>query len=86
MNESIFTALAGIFSGKGGGLKLAIVCIAALGLASVVTDNDYEMDARTAKGGRFKMKPHRSSEDEAPEEEEDGGDPDPDPAVAGEPV
>lgn len=75
MNEGIFTAVAGIFSGKGGGLKLAIVCIAGLGLASVITDNGYEMDARTAKGGRFNMKPHRGTGDGEPEGDGDGDDP-----------
>jgi hypothetical protein len=67
MNESIFTAVAGIFSGKGGGLKLAIVCIAALGLVSVITDNDYGVDATTANGGRLSIKPNRSNENDTPE-------------------
>ncbi len=48
MNENIIEAVAGIFTGKGGGLKLAIACIAMLGLVSVITDNDYGVDATTA--------------------------------------
>lgn len=80
MSENIFAAIVEIFTGKGGGLKLAIVCITALGIASMITDNDYEVNAATAKGGRLSMKPNHSNENDAPEEACD-----PDPVAAEEP-
>jgi hypothetical protein len=87
MDANFITAVTGIFKGKGGGAKLAMVGLFLLGIFSLVTDNDYEVDAGTAEGGKFKMMPHRSNEDKVPDEEEDGGgDPDIDPASAGEPV
>lgn len=68
MNENIITAIAGIFTGKGGGLKLAIVCIAALGFASLVTEKDYGVDATTEKGGSLRIKPNCSNGNDAIEE------------------
>lgn len=79
MDANFITAVTGIFKGKGGGAKLAMVGLFLLGIFSLVTDNDYEVDAGTAKGGRFNMKPHRGAGDGEPEGDGDGGDPDPDP-------
>jgi hypothetical protein len=68
MNENIITAVAGIFTGKGGGLKLAIACIAALGFASLVTEKDYGVDATTEKGGSLRIKPNCNNRNDAIEE------------------
>lgn len=58
MNEVAIKVIANIFTGKGSGLKFAMVGLVILGLASLITDSNYEFEACTSDGKKVSLKPH----------------------------
>jgi hypothetical protein len=69
MNENTIKAVADIFKGKGGGLRLAMVGLFILGVISQITDSDYEFEAGTSDGNTVSLKPHQGNgEDESNED------------------
>jgi hypothetical protein len=66
MNENIVKAVSDIFTGKGSGLKLAMVGLVILGIIDAVSDRNYELEASKADGSKISLKPHQNvAEDES---------------------
>lgn len=68
MNEVAIKAIANIFTGKGSGLKFAMVGLVIFGFASLITDSNYEFEACTSDGKKVSLKPHEKECDNVSEE------------------